>query len=57
VQIRAEIGSLEGGARLDLGQSGASAYSESQAWDAFYRAAGTHGWDVKGLGPQMFPKI
>jgi len=56
VQIRAEIGSLDGGARLDLGQS-SSAYNESGAWEAFYRAAGNHGWDVKHLGPQMFPKI
>jgi len=56
VQIRAEIGSLDGGARLDLGQS-SSAYSESGAWEAFYRAAANHGWDVKDLGPQMFPKI
>jgi len=56
VQIRAEIGSLDGGARLDLNQS-SSAYSESGAWEAFYRAASNHGWDTKDLGPQMFPKI
>jgi len=56
VQIRAEIGSLDGGARLDLNQSSA-AYSDSGAWEAFYRAASNHGWDVKDLGPQMFPKI
>jgi len=56
VQVRAEIGSPDGGARLDLNQS-ASAYSESGAWEAFYRAAHNHGWDVKELGPQMFPKI
>lgn len=56
VQIRAEIGSKDGGARLDLNQS-TSAYNESEAWQAFYRAASNHGWDVKDLGPQMFPKI
>jgi len=56
VQIRAEIGSLDGGARLDLNQS-STAYNESSAWEAFYRAAQNHGWDTKDLGPQMFPKI
>jgi ubiquitin-conjugating enzyme E2 Q len=56
VQIRAEIGSPDGGARLDLNQS-SSAYNESQAWEAYYRAANNHGWDTKGLGPQMFPTI
>jgi len=56
VQIRAEIGSSDGGARLDLNQN-SSVYNESEAWQAFYRAAGNHGWDVKDLGPQMFPKI
>jgi len=56
VQIRAEIGSLDGGARLDLSQN-SSAYNESQAWEAYYRAANNHGWDTKGLGPQMFPQI
>jgi len=57
VQIRAEIGSHEGGARLELGQDAASAYNENEAWTAYYRAAANHGWDVTGLGPQMFPKI
>jgi len=56
VQIRAEIGSPDGGARLDFGQA-SSAYNENEAWTAFYRAAGTHGWDVTGLGPTMFPNI
>jgi len=57
VQIRAEIGSSDGGARLDLNQNSSTAYNENEAWTAFYRAAGNHGWDVKDLGPQMFPKI
>eukprot|EP01126_Amoeba_proteus_P016053 TRINITY_DN1734_c0_g1_i6.p1 TRINITY_DN1734_c0_g1~~TRINITY_DN1734_c0_g1_i6.p1 ORF type:complete len:254 (-),score=57.38 TRINITY_DN1734_c0_g1_i6:94-855(-) len=57
IQIRAEIGSLEGGARLDLNQNAAAAYNENEAWSAFYRAASTHGWNVTGLNAQMFPKI
>jgi len=56
VQIRAEIGSPEGGARLETGAS-ASAYNESEAWTAFYRAASNHGWDTNGLGPAMFPNV
>jgi len=52
ISIRTELAT----GRLDLSQS-ASAYSESEAWTAFYRAAGNHGWDVKDLGPQMFPKF
>jgi hypothetical protein len=54
IQIRAEM--LSGGARLDPGMSGNYEYSEHEAWDAFYRAASTHGWDVKGLSRDMFPK-
>jgi ubiquitin-conjugating enzyme E2 Q len=53
VQITAEL--VSGGARLDKG-SGNYEYSEHEAWEAFYRAAGTHGWDVKGLSKEMFPK-
>lgn len=53
IQIRAEM--TGGGARLELGSSGE--YSESEAWSAFYRAATNHGWDVKGFGADMFPKI
>jgi len=53
IQIRAEM--TGGGARLDAGSRGD--YSEHEAWDAFYRAAKNHGWDVKGLGADMFPKI
>jgi len=53
IQARAEMN--EGGARLDLNNK--AEYSEHEAWDAFYRAAGNHGWDVKGLGAEMFPKI
>lgn len=53
IQIRAEM--TGGGARLDSSSRGE--YSEHEAWDAFYRAAKNHGWDVKGLGADMFPKI
>lgn len=42
-----------GGARID----GDSEYNEREAWDAFYRAASNHGWDVKGLSAQMFPNV
>jgi len=55
IQIRAEL--LSGGARLDAGLSDTYEYSVSEAWDAFFRAARTHGWDTKGFGPEMFPKI
>jgi len=57
IQIRSEI--VEGGAQLDptVFTGGGAEYSESEAWDAFYRAAKGHGWETKGLGPQMFPKI
>uniref|UniRef100_A0A6B2LKV9 UBC core domain-containing protein n=1 Tax=Arcella intermedia TaxID=1963864 RepID=A0A6B2LKV9_9EUKA len=53
IQIRAEM--QGGNARLDLnaGQS----YSEHEAWDAFNRAAGAHGWDIKSINPNMFPKV
>lgn len=54
--VRAQIGSKESGGRLELG-GGASGYNEQEAWQAFYRAAESHGWDVKGLGPHMFPKF
>ena len=54
IQIRAEM--TGGGARLDAGMNNNYEYSESEAWEAFYRAASTHGWDVKGLGRDMFPK-
>lgn len=53
IQIRAEM--TGGGARLETSSYGD--YSERDAWDAFYRAAKTHGWDVKGIGADMFPKI
>jgi ubiquitin-conjugating enzyme E2 Q len=53
IQIRAEM--TCGGARLDSSYRGD--YSEHEAWDAFYRAAKNHGWDSKGLGADMFPKI
>jgi len=56
LMLRAEIGAPEAAARLDLaGDSyGGHAYNEQQAWEAFFRAAGNHGWDTKGLGPQLF---
>jgi len=53
VQLRAEM--LSGGARLDPGMSGAYEYSEHEAWDAFYRAAKTHDWNIDGLGREKFP--
>ena len=53
IQIRAEM--TGGGARLE--SVGGSDYSEHEAWDAFFRAARNHGWDVKGIGADMFPKI
>jgi len=51
IQIRAEM--QEGGARIE----GSGGYSENEAWEAFYRAAKNHGWDVKGLDQNMFPKV
>jgi len=54
--VRAQIGSTEAGGRLDF-NAPSSGYTESEAWDAFYRAAQNHGWNTKGLGPQMFPKF
>jgi len=52
IQIRSEI--LSGDGRLDSGDNKNYQYSESEAWDAFYRAALTHGWDVKGLSQSTF---
>eukprot|EP00178_Gracilaria_changii_P025249 TRINITY_DN7784_c0_g1_i2.p1 TRINITY_DN7784_c0_g1~~TRINITY_DN7784_c0_g1_i2.p1 ORF type:complete len:357 (+),score=49.70 TRINITY_DN7784_c0_g1_i2:32-1072(+) len=52
IQIRCEM--LGGGARLDSGANASYEYSVSEAWDAFYRAASTHGWSIKGLNPDMF---
>jgi len=59
IQVRAEIGSKDGGARLapPSDQANYTPYNEQEAWNAFYRAASTHGWKTEGLGPQMFPKI
>jgi len=53
IQIRAEM--QMGNARLQFGSS--SNYSEHEAWDAFYRAAKGHGWDIKNIGPTMFPIV
>jgi len=53
IQIRAEM--QMGGARIQFGAH--ADYSEHEAWDAFYRAAKGHGWDVKEIGPSMFPIV
>jgi len=56
LMLRAEIGAPEAGARLDLASDAQTGhgYNEQQAWEAFFRAAANHGWDTKGLGPQLF---
>jgi len=54
--VRSQIGSKESGGRLDFSTT-SSGYTEQEAWTAFYRAAETHRWNTKGLGPQMFPKF
>jgi len=56
LMLRAEIGAPDANARLalDNDQYSGFAYNEQQAWEAFYRAAGNHGWDTKGLGPELF---
>jgi len=51
IQIRAEM--QGGGARIE----NENGYNENEAWEAFYRAAVNHGWDTKGLGVQMFPRV
>jgi len=53
IQIIAELTS--GGARLDFNYGGFE-YTEQEAWEAFFRAASTHGWDVKGLTKDAFNK-
>lgn len=55
IQITAEL--VTGGARLDSGGGHNYEYSEQEAWEAFYRAAGTHGWNVNGLSKEMFPRV
>jgi len=59
IQVRAEIGSKDGGARLapPNDQAQYTPYNEQEAWTAYYRAASSHGWKTEGLGPQMFPKF
>lgn len=47
IQIRAEM--TGGNARLDAGMSNTYEYTEQEAWDAFFRAASTHGWNTNGL--------
>lgn len=54
IQIRAEM--YEGGARVDHSQSSYE-YGESEAWDAFYRAARNHGWDVNNLSSNNLVRI
>jgi len=54
--VRAQMNSADSKGRLDLSAS-TSGYSEHEAWEAFHRAARTHGWKSDGLGPQMFPKF
>jgi len=54
--VRAQMNSPDSKGRLDFNASGSS-YSEAEAWQAFHRAAATHGWNSKGLGPEMFPKF
>jgi len=51
IQISAEL--LSGGARLDPGATTNYEYSEQEAWEAFFRAAGTHGWDIKGMSREV----
>jgi hypothetical protein len=53
IQIRSEM--VGGGAQLELGHN--NDYSESEAWDAYYRAARNHGWDTTGLSAGAFPKL
>lgn len=53
IQIRAEM--YEGGARVEHGSS--YEYGESEAWDAFYRAARNHGWNVDNLNSQNLVRI
>jgi ubiquitin-conjugating enzyme E2 Q len=45
LQIKFEMNN--GKPRVDFGND--SAYSESEAKQAFFRVAGDHGWDVNGL--------
>jgi hypothetical protein len=54
VLVTVRNGLLEGGARLDLTHQ--YPYSESEAWEAFYRAARKHGWSTLGMGPRQFPQ-
>lgn len=54
IQITAEL--VSGGARLDSGGGHNYEYTEQEAWEAFYRAASTHGWNINGLSKDMFPK-
>jgi len=55
IQIMSEL--VSGGARIDHSSGYNYEYSEQEAWEAFYRAAGTHGWNVNGLSKDMFPKV
>eukprot|EP01114_Cavostelium_apophysatum_P016600 TRINITY_DN4762_c1_g1_i2.p2 TRINITY_DN4762_c1_g1~~TRINITY_DN4762_c1_g1_i2.p2 ORF type:complete len:333 (-),score=106.21 TRINITY_DN4762_c1_g1_i2:1344-2342(-) len=52
IQIRAEM--LGGGARLDAGMNNSFEYTEQEAWDAFFRAATSHGWSTNGLSKNAY---
>jgi len=51
IQIRAEM--TGGGARLDH-SSTSYEYSEQEAWEAFNRAAATHGWNINNINRNTF---
>jgi len=52
IQITAEL--VSGGARLDHGSGTNYEYTEQEAWEAFQRAASTHGWNINGLSKDSF---
>jgi len=55
IQIRAEMTS--GNARLDPGMNSSYEYSEHEAWDAFFRAASTHGWSTNGINKNAYDLV
>jgi len=52
IQIRAEM--TGGNSRLDAGSNNNYDYSEQEAWEAFNRAASTHGWNINGINKQAY---
>jgi len=52
IQIRAEM--VGGGARLDAGSNNSYEYSEQEAWEAFFRAASTHGWNTNNINKNNY---